>query len=176
MLIQKRLKLVLDYFPFTGDFIWKIGKSGNKGPGSTAGNISFGGYRVITIDGKEYRASRLAFLYMEGYFPENEVDHVNRHKADDRWENLKHVSHSCNMKNRGLMGHNTSGIPGVNFYKANGTWTATISSNKTRFFCGYFRSFKDAVMARWRAEREHGFLLCNKTSLAEKYLIENNLI
>ena len=175
-LTQAKLKFILSYSPLTGVFIWNVSKSGNNGIGSVAGNISSQGYRVITVNGKEYRAARLAFLYMEGYFPEYEVDHVNRNKSDDMWKNLKHVSHSCNMKNRGVMRNNKSGIPGVQLYKADGTWAVVISSNKKRFFCGYFQSFKDAVVARWEAEKKHGFLSCNKTSLSYKYLSDNNLI
>jgi len=176
MLTQNKLKEALSYSPDTGVFRWKISKPGHKGVGSMAGNISSQGYRVITVNGKEYRVSRLAFLYMEGYFPEHEVDHKNRNTVDDRWANLRHVTHSCNMKNRGLMGHNTSGIPGVHRYKKNGTWQVTITSRKKRFFCGYFKSFKDAVKARWDAEKKHGFNSCNIKSLSYQYLINNELI
>lgn len=176
MITQDKLKSVLEYSPDTGLFFWKVSKSGHKGIGSNAGNMAKCGYWVITIDGKEYKRSRLAFLYMEGYFPEHEVDHINRDSLDDRWSNIRHVTHSCNMKNRGLMKDNKSGIPGVLLYKKDGSWQVTISSNKKRFFCGYFKSFSDAVKARWNAEKKHGFTTCDSDSLSYKYLIKNNLI
>jgi hypothetical protein len=176
MLTQTKLKDVLDYSPTTGMFTWKISKSGNSGAGSNAGHMGHHGYWMVTVEGRDYVRSRLAFLFMDGYFPENEADHINRDTRDDRWSNLRHVSHSCNMKNRGLMKDNKSGIPGVLLYKAGKSWQVTISSNKKRYFCGYFKAFKDAVMARWEAEKKHGFNTCYSKSLSYKYLSKNNLI
>lgn len=56
---------------------------------ANAGYINSEGYRVINIDGTEYFAHDLAFLYMTGDFPKGEVEHINRKRDDDRWCNLK---------------------------------------------------------------------------------------
>ncbi len=34
----------------------------------------------------------LAFLYMEGAFPKNEVDHLNHNRSDNSWVNLRKVT------------------------------------------------------------------------------------
>ena len=115
-LTQKRLKELLYYNLDTGIFTNRIDRSNVK-VGDIAGYINSKGYRCIRVDCKIYRASRLAWLYMKGYFPEHEVDHEDRVRHNDRWKNLRHLTHSCNLKNRGVNSNNTSGITGVNWDK-----------------------------------------------------------
>ena len=116
-LTQKRLKELLHYDPSTGIFTWLVALSKKVKIGDIAGHIDSKGYRHIGVDCDVYRASRLAWLYMEGYFPEHEVDHEDRVRHNDRWKNLRHLTHSCNLKNRGVNSNNTSGITGVNWDK-----------------------------------------------------------
>ena len=54
-----------------------------------AGYINSDGYRIITIDGREYFAHDLAWLHMTGEFPKGEVEHINGNINDDRWCNLR---------------------------------------------------------------------------------------
>ena len=68
--------------------------------GKRAGSISKQGYRRIGINGKTYRAGRLAFLYMTGRWPNPEVDHENKVRDDDRWNNLRELTKLQNMQNR----------------------------------------------------------------------------
>lgn len=93
-LTQKRLKKLLYYNPDTGIFTWKI-NSRRSLKDAPAGNLHPSGYIRIGIDSKEYRAHRLAFLYMEGYIPENDVDHINRVRDDNRWKNLRELVDSA---------------------------------------------------------------------------------
>ena len=53
------------------------------------GCINSEGYRIINIDGIEYYAHDLAFLYMTGEVPKGEVEHINGIKDDDSWKNLR---------------------------------------------------------------------------------------
>lgn len=87
MITQQRLKELFEYTPDTGLFIRKI-RVGNQIAGNIAGSLKKDGYVYIKIDSKPYKAHRLAFLYMEGYMPE-EVDHINRDCSDNRWCNLR---------------------------------------------------------------------------------------
>ncbi len=98
-LTQDRLKELLHYCPETGVFTW-IKTNGSRGKkGNIAGSINPIGYLDIGVDSKVYKAHRLAFLYVEGYFPEYGLDHINRNKSDNRWSNLRQVSQTCNMRN-----------------------------------------------------------------------------
>ena len=105
MITQPQLKELLLYNPETGVFIWRESR-GRVRKGSLAGRIkihgriSTRGYREIGVNDKLYRAARLAFLYMTGEFPRKEVDHKNRVRDDDAWDNLRDVSHLENVRNR----------------------------------------------------------------------------
>ena len=61
-----------------------------------------GGYRKITIDGKVYSAARLAWFYKTGRWPDPEIDHINRIRDDNRWENLREATRADNLANRAL--------------------------------------------------------------------------
>jgi len=113
---------------------------------------------------------------MEGYIPENQVDHVNRIRDDNRWCNLRHVSRSCNMRNASISIANTSGVTGVTWHKNANKWVAHIRALDSTKHLGIFESFVEAVKARWDAEVKYGYPNCNSTSSAFEYLKENNLI
>lgn len=174
-LTQERLKELLHYDPKTGVFTWLKTVSKKVKCGNVAGSIrNTYGYRQIKIDGKLCKASRLAFLYMEGYFPEYEVDHRNRITGDDRWKNLRHVSHQCNMRNRSIQKNNKSGITGIFWHKIAQKWVAHIRISGKTTHLGYFKDKFDAARARWNAEVKHSFPGCNTTSSAYLY-IQNDL-
>ena len=172
MITQERLKELLNYDPETGVFTWLVSRKGVN-VGQPAGAIGFG-YRRIRIDGKLYKASRLAWLWMEGYMPEHDVDHRNRIRDDDRWCNLRHASRMCNMRNSSIRIDNTSNITGVSFCKERQKWAAYIVILSKRIFLGRFKSKLDAAHARWEAEVKHDFPNCNTTSTAFQYLQLNN--
>jgi hypothetical protein len=174
-LSQKKLKEQLQYDPKTGIFVWIATRSGIK-KGSIAGCINILGYRHIKIDGKRYRAARLAWLYMEGFFPENEVDHINRIKHDDRWNNLRHVNRQCNARNRGTLKNNKSGIVGVCWKSKIKSWASEITVNKKTIHLCYSKSKAEAVKARWKAEKKYNWPNCNGTSSAYLYLKERGLV
>ena len=66
---QKLLKSLLEYDPATGFFTWLVSRGSAK-KGSIAGTVYAGGYSGIGINGKIYYSHRLAWLYLQGSFPE----------------------------------------------------------------------------------------------------------
>lgn len=112
---------------------------------------------------------------MDGYLPENDVDHINRIRNDNRWGNLRHVSRQCNNRNVGLRKCNKTGVTGVNS-AYNGLWKSDICVNRHHIGLGLFSDFNYAVKARWDAEVKYDFPACNSTSPAYLYLKENNLL
>ena len=157
-------------------FVWKYTKANCINIVDAAGAIDKKGYIVIMINGKNYFAHRLVFLYMEGYLPENDVDHINRIRNDNRWCNLREVSRSCNMKNINIRKDNASGITGVSWDKRRKKWIARIANNKKEIFIGYFENLSNAVKARFEAEVKYSFQNCNNASTAYKYLKFNGLL
>lgn len=116
-----------------------------------------GGRRYIGIDGRQYLASRLVWLYVHGEWPSKNVDHINGDAADDRICNLRLAEQSQNMANIGRPAHNTSGFKGVSFDKTRQKWVAQIKENKTHHFLGRFSTPEEAHAAYCEAaHRLHG--------------------
>jgi hypothetical protein len=96
MLAAKRLRKVLSYAPSTGIFRWKV-SAGSRAPvGAIAGAKNGRGYHQIRIGGRPYSASRLAWLYMTGKWPNSEISYYNGKPSDTRWANLREVTSSQN--------------------------------------------------------------------------------
>jgi len=150
MLTKEQLKEVLDYSPETGVWVWK--KATRKGfTGKRAGQLSRG-YRYIRLFGRLYLEHRLAFLYMEGEIPPQQVDHINRVRADNRWDNLRHASHTENCHNM-WSNRNTSGVKGVSWDKKNSKWLAQISVNGKQMNLGRFATKEEAAAAHKSAAK-----------------------
>lgn len=127
------IQSIFNYDADTGDLIYKVSR-GSKKAGSVAGYVHKSGYIQIEVKGKAYLAHRLAWLLFYGCWPENNIDHINHIKTDNRIANLRDVTQAENTKNRSLGIANTSGFLGVSLYKPTGKWVAKFS-NKT---IGYY--------------------------------------
>jgi hypothetical protein len=93
------LTALLAYDPDTGALRWIANRSNQKA-GTEAGNIHCSGYRRIRINGREYKANRIAYALHHGLDPYPlEVDHVNRDRDDNRACNLRAVSPLQNRSN-----------------------------------------------------------------------------
>jgi hypothetical protein len=75
---------VLNYNPETGIFTWKERISIRIMVGWVAGEIDSHGHRRIGIEGTRYAAHRLAWLYVHGKWPDDEIDHAYPVDADTR--------------------------------------------------------------------------------------------
>jgi hypothetical protein len=172
-LTQKRLKEVLIYYPGSGIFTWRTTGSGRKR--KIAGYKRPDGYVQIMIDGKRHLAHRLVFLHERGYLPENEIDHIDKNPSNNRIKNLREVSRQCNLRNTGNTKRNTSGVKGVSWHKRWNKWEVKICVNRKRKHLGYYKNFDDAVMARYKKEKELNWKGCDDSSPAYKYLKQNCL-
>ena len=76
MITQSELKNILHYNQDTGVFTW-IKNS------IVAGTVEKKGYIAIKINRKSYKAHRLAWLYIYGNFPKEQIDHLNGIKNDN---------------------------------------------------------------------------------------------
>ena len=157
------LREILSYDPETGEFKWAVRRKGTRGLGSTAGVTLSNGYRQIMIDGNHYLEHRLAYMWMTGDFPSQDIDHINRDRADNRWFNLRVVNKSENMFNRRLDKRNKFGYTGVSWDASRGKWKANIQAYRKPEFLGFFDSVESASSAYQAAKlklhiiREDGF-------------------
>ncbi len=156
MLTQKRLKEVLKYDPRTGVFTnrrSRIGVTAYK----VAGSIKKDGYVCIMIDKKAYTAHRLAWFYMTGEWPKNQIDHINHVRSDNRFSNLREATNEENSRNLKLFSNNRSGFSGVSWNKRHKKWYSKITINKKEKFLGSFDKKEDAIKARIEANKKYGY-------------------
>jgi len=162
---------LFDYDEATGIFTNKVNRGTRARKGKVVGCLSDTGYYLIRVNRKNYKAHRLAWLFVHGYFPENGIDHVNQNKTDNRIENLREVSQSCNMKNCKIRKENISGITGVSWYKRGKKWRAHIQDkNYKLLYLGSFASKLEAAQTRYAAEIKYKYPNCQTQSSALKYI------
>jgi len=155
-LTQAYLKSILHYDPLTGVFTRRL-TAGNAKTGDVNRYVATNGYSVIGINGKQYKAHRLAFLYMDGVIPENQVDHINGIRHDNRYENLRKTTNQENQRNARIRIDNSSGLTGVRWNKFARKWQAWIRVDGKDIYLGLFADWFDAACARKSAQNLHGF-------------------
>lgn len=152
-LTAQRLRMVMRYDPATGLFERLIRTHNRWKPGPTAGTLRPNGYVIICVLAKQYRAHQLAWLYMTGRWPIDDIDHINRERSDNRWANLREATRKENMENAKTQHNNTSGFRGVYWDKKRLVWVAAIQHHKRAIYLGRFQTIVDAAAERLRAER-----------------------
>ena len=151
-LTRERLLELFHHESDSGLFIRKKSVTNSVCAGDVAGTIT-NGYGIVTIDRKQYRAHRLAWFYVYGIWPSEDVDHINGIKTDNRISNLRCASRSENACNTKTRADNTSGFKGVSWCKMMNKWFAYVNINKKRIKVGYFHD-KDAAAEAVRVARE----------------------
>ena len=149
-LTQQRLKELLVYDPETGVFTWRKDRADNARRGAIAGSPKSDGYMRLCIDGRRYRAHRIAWLYVTGKWPTKEIDHINGDGLDNRWANLREATRSQNMCNTALRADNKSGFKGVSWVTARRKWHAQIAGKSL----GHFDNLEAAARAYRKAATE----------------------
>lgn len=164
----------LRYEPQTGRLFWKerspelfaagntskesVCKTWNKRfAGKEAFTASNTGYRYGAIFAQLYLAHRVIWLMVHKAWPEDQIDHINGDRADNRIKNLRAVTNRQNCKNQCARSDNSTGVTGVYWFKRDSRWVSSITSDGKTVHLGYFDSFEDAVNARKIAEAQLGF-------------------
>jgi hypothetical protein len=139
MIDQKTLKDFLLYDKKTGVFTWKFTRK-KALKNSMAGCVDINKYIKIMLNGKNYSAHRLAWLYVYGVHPKGQIDHINCNKADNRIANLRDVPAAINMQNKiiALSSNKSTGLLGVTFCKRRMLYMAQIRINGKKKTLGYY--------------------------------------
>jgi hypothetical protein len=149
MITAEYVRHRLQYNSETGVFIWRPRSADDKWwnvrhTGKVAGFMNGKGYRQIRINGKLYRAARLAWLYVHGEWPENQIDHINRARDDDRLVNLRDVTPTENQNNKS----NNNGLPeGIYWNTQNAKYQARIPRGVPVFGGTYLGQYGDSIVA-----------------------------
>lgn len=132
----------------------------NKGPFAYAGNevgyVNNKGYLTVSIDGSRYKVHRIIYKMYYGVDP-NQIDHINRTRADNRIINLRSVDSQGNNRNKKMHLNNTSGFTGVYWHKRHKKWTAKIAVNGKAIHLGCFTEKSEAISAHQEADTKFKF-------------------
>lgn len=109
-------------------------------------NVDGAGYYQIPIFGKFFLSHRVIWLYVHGYWPENQIDHINGNKLDNRIENLRECTIAQNMHNS--KPNKNARIPYKGVYlRKDGMYISEIHNNNKKFWLGSFKTAEDAAKA-----------------------------
>ncbi len=172
------LRELLNYDPETGAFRWKerdvswFQPSARRSaahicalwnaryagkPALTAKNQD--GYRHGYILGVHVKAHQVAWAWVHGCWPENEIDHGDGDEANNRIRNLQDTTHQSNSLNRRAYQKASDLPPGVKFYPNRRVrpYQARIRIRGKSLSLGYHDTPEKAHAAYLDAAREHGF-------------------
>jgi hypothetical protein len=161
-LTADQLRAVLDYDPATGVFTWKWRENfpewlNIRRAGKVACSEVSNGYVRIDINTRHYLAHRLAWLYVHGHWPTQQIDHINEDRSDNRIVNLREASHSQNNVRSKGMSNSSSGVVGIYRTKNGERWVAHVGHGQGKLYLGTFATIAEAKIARDKAARRlHG--------------------
>lgn len=151
-LTQAELLTKLHYDPDSGYFSRLLNGFVDERKDFPVGHINKRGYVCISINNIQFKAHRLAILYMTGKWPD-QTDHANHIKHDNRWCNIRSVTAKENGRNRKLGSNSSDIIMGVYKCTDGPGWKIYIS----KVYLGRKDSYFDACCVRKSAELKHNY-------------------
>lgn len=129
------------------------GKFYSKETGKEVGHFGGRGYLQIKFKGMTCRAHRAAWAIHYGSWPDDQIDHINGIRADNRISNLRDCSARTNMQNKRIAHkNNKTGLLGVSIER--GKFVAKIKANGVRTIIGRFDSAEEAHAAYIAKKRQ----------------------
>jgi hypothetical protein len=153
-LTQDYLREILHYDPATGLFTWLKALSYRGKVGSIAGCVNKRlNRRHIGIHGREYYAYRLAWFYVKGSWPAEDLDHKDGDSTNDRFDNLRPCNMSQNQQNLRRARTFRSGALLGAWPTPAGRWFSMITVKKRKIYLGNFATDVEAHTAYLTAKR-----------------------
>lgn len=177
LLDQNYVRSRFDYDPETGRCFWKVAKAehflsnGKQKPETIAkrfnkmhpeGSEAFttntaSGYKQAKLKGNTYALHRVIWLWMTGEWPEDQIDHFNHIRNDNRWTNLIEATSKQNNRNRKLPNNNQSGYMGVYYIPRVKKWIVYLSIDGKQKYLGYASSPEDGWNIRKEAQNKYDY-------------------
>lgn len=160
MLTFEKAKELFVYDRETGIIKWRKRFNGGQRADLVAGctRSNSDGYAQIGINGKLYKAHRIAMLLAYGFYGDKlEVDHINHVRDDNRLLNLRFVTATGNRRNQTRRGDNASGVTGVHYHKGARKYEARIKVDDVNIYLGSFVSLEEAAEVRKAAEIKYKY-------------------
>lgn len=151
----ERARTMLSYDSESGVVSWAVRPGRKMKIGQRAGyRKKDKGYRYIVIDGLAFFEHRLCWFLFYGVWPNDEIDHINHMRDDNRISNLRECSRSENEQNSRMRKNNTSGYQGVTWSHREQKWSAQIYKNYKRIQLGMHNSPEKAYAAYCAAKAD----------------------
>ena len=152
MLTCDRLRELLDFDPETGVFTQRIVYEGQRArwkAGRVSGSVSKQtGYLTLRLDGKLYQAHRAAWMHHFGVWPQDDIDHLNGQRTDNRIANLRDVDNTINRQNqKRARADSATGVQGVAPYKDSGRFQARVRHEGISHYLGTYDTVEAARSA-----------------------------
>ena len=144
-LTHSRVKEFFNYDPKEGILRWKI-KRKRGYPGKPAGSLQHTGYIQAWVDGHPYQAHRLIWFWMTGKWPRYILDHKDRNKSNNRWDNLREATISQNALNK-ISNKNKYGHKGIKYRIDRKSWVAFLEIGPKVHCFGSYKTKEEAIAA-----------------------------
>lgn len=153
------------YDPDSGQCFWRFDRRRGKGrgyifrrAGDPAGSFDRRtGYTSLRVgtSGPWVAMHRFAWFSVHGYVPDDEVDHINGDRGDNRIDNLRLATKSENQRNAKTRKDSRTGFKGVR--QEGNKFMARCRVNGKREYLGLYDTAEEAHAAYCAAaERYHG--------------------
>ncbi len=146
---QEQLKQLVFYNEDVGEFYWKSGPKTGELVGIEV-NCGTNIYRRVKLYKRAYYIHVLVWLYFNGVYPTDEIDHKDRNGLNNKLSNLREATRSQQNMNKLTQRNSSSGVKGVTPFK--GKWQVHIKKDGFRHYLGLFADFEKAVLVRKKAE------------------------
>lgn len=150
LITAERVRQLLVYDPATGEFRARIAR-GKVRVGDLVGWYRKGGYHMMCLDWRIYRSHRIAWLYVHGKWPSQDLDHKDGNPGNNCIENLREATDSQNLGNMKKPITNKSGRKGVSWHKLAGKWQVHIRVDGDNKYLGLYTNLDEAHAVYARA-------------------------
>lgn len=154
---QELIKSLFHYDPETGVFR-RIGRLKCNGDVAecdfTPTAKSTHGYIQVRLMDVTFDIHTLIWLYMTGEYPQNDIDHLDGNRLNNKWSNLRSVTRKSNLRNVGKRHDPQFGMVGIGRLTNNPEIYRVYIGSK---HLGTTRDLFEAYCIRKSAELEHGY-------------------
>ena len=151
------LKEYLSYDKSTGLFTWIKKPSKKVVIGTQAGYLNKG-YTMIRYKSKDYPAHRLAYGFIHGELPPDDmvIDHIDHNRQNNAIDNLRLVSNADNARNR-VRRTGRVDEAGIWYCRRRKRYIAEITLNQKKVYQKSFTDIDEAINQRKAKLLELGF-------------------
>ena len=159
MITAEFVRQLFDYDPDTGTLSWKVSRGCVKA--GTPITSQSKGYLQVMINKQNHKAHRVIWLLVHGQWPNEELDHRDGNRSNNRLNNLRPATSAQNKMNKACRDDSAAGLKGAFQDKRDGRWCSRITVGGKYIHLGRFATAEEAHAAyAAAAHKEFGEFAC----------------